>query len=133
MLKETGFAITISSGVITAKETDTVLSVANLMKENNIGAVVIVKGEKIAGIVSERDIVRKVVCNELPLKTTKVKEIMTEKVVTADIKDGLSKIHEIMCNAPFRHLPIIKNGKLTGIVSSRNLLSALTPRQHLAK
>src|SRR3989338_3637758 len=121
MLKEGGFAISISSGVIVAKEHDTVLDVANLMKKHNIGAVVILRNEKIVGIVSERDIVRKVVCNSLSAKNLFTKDIMTKDVVTADIKDCLNKIHEIMCTATFRHLPIVSSGKLIGIVSSRNL------------
>ncbi|MFA5060572.1 MAG: CBS domain-containing protein [Candidatus Omnitrophota bacterium] len=133
MLKETGFAITISSGVVVAEETDTALSVANLMRDHNIGAVVILKNEKIVGIVSERDIVRKVVCKQLSAKTIKIKQIMTSEVVTADIKDGLNKIHEIMCQSPFRHLPIVKSGKLIGIVSSRNLISSLAPKNFSKK
>lgn len=128
MLRQTGFAISITSGVVVAGENDTVFDIANLMKRHNIGAVVILKKEKIAGIVSERDIVRKVICCQLPVHKTKVRSIMTRKVVTADICQGLNKIHEIMCMAPFRHLPIVKDGKLIGIVSSRNLVAALSPK-----
>ena len=128
MLKETGFAISISSGVIVAAENDTVFSAAELLKKHNIGALVVLRGEKIVGIISERDIVRRVVCENRSAHKTKVKEIMTKEVVTADIKDGLSRIHEIMCTATFRHLPIVRDGKLIGIVSSRNLISSLTPK-----
>ena len=125
MLKQGGFAISITSGVIVAKEDDTIFDVSQLMKKHNIGAVVILKHEKIVGILSERDVVQRAVCSELPVKKTKVKEIMTRQVITADLKDGLNKIHEIMCSAPFRHLPIVSNGKLIGIVSSRNLIAGL--------
>ena len=129
MLKETAFAISITSGVIVAAENDTVFSLAQLLKKHNIGAVVILRGEKIVGIVSERDIVRRVVCEGLSSKNVKVKEIMTKNIVTADIRHGLNRIHEIMCSAPFRHLPIVRDGKLIGIVSSRNLISALSPKK----
>ena len=128
MLKETGFAISITSGVIVTGENDTVYSVAELLKKHNIGALVVLRGEKIVGIISERDIVRRVVCENRSAHKTKVKEIMTKNVITADIKDGLNRIHEIMCAAPFRHLPIVRDGKLIGIVSSRNLISSLTPK-----
>ena len=128
MLKETGFAISITSGVIVTGENDTVYSVAELLKKHNIGALVVLRSEKIVGIISERDIVRRVVCENRSAHKTKVREIMTKEVVTADIKDGLSRIHEIMCAAPFRHLPIVRDGKLIGIVSSRNLISSLTPK-----
>ena len=129
MLQERGFAISISSGVVVAKESDTALFISNLLKTHNIGAVVILRGEKIVGILSERDIVRKVVCSELSPKKIKAEEIMTKNVVTADIRDGLNKIHDIMCTATFRHLPIVRNGKLIGIVSSRNLLPSITPKK----
>ena len=129
MIQEYGFAISISSGVVVAKENDTVLFIANLLKKHNIGAVVILRNDKIAGIVSERDIVRKVVCESLSAKKLKAKDIMTREVVTADIKDGLNKVHEIMCTSPFRHLPIVKDGKLIGIVSSRNLIGSLSPKR----
>ena len=129
MLRQSGFAISITSGVVVAKEADTVLFLANLLRKHNIGAVVILRSEKIVGIVSERDIVKKVVCHSLSPQRVKVKDIMTKEVVTADIKEGLNKIHEIMCTAPFRHLPIVKDGRLIGIVSSRNLISSLTPKK----
>ena len=115
--------------MIVTKETDTCLHVANLMKEHNIGAVVVLKNEKIVGIVSERDILRKVLCERLSPEKTKVKAIMTKNVVTADIKEGLNKIHEIMCTASFRHLPIVDKGKLIGIVSNRNLISSISPKR----
>ncbi len=129
MLRETGFAISISRGVVVAEKDDTILDVAQLLKKHNIGAVVILEGEKIVGIVSERDIVRKVVCAGLPPQSTRAEDIMTKGVVTADIKEGLNRIHEIMCTAPFRHLPIVENGKLIGIVSNRNLISAILPKK----
>lgn len=128
MFKQTGFAISISSGVIVGSESDTVLFLADLMKKHNIGAIVILKNEKISGIVSERDIVRKVICEKKSPQKTKAKDIMTKNVVTADIRDGLNKIHEIMSSATFRHLPIVKEGKLIGIVSSRNLIGSLSPK-----
>ena len=128
MFKQGGFAISISSGVIVGKETDTVFSIAGLMKQHNIGAVVVLRDEKIVGIISERDIVRKVVCTKLSAEKVKVKDIMTKNVITADIRDGLNKIHEIMSSAPFRHLPIVRDGKLIGIVSSRNLIGTLSPK-----
>lgn len=129
MLKETGFALTITSGVIVAKESDSILLAAELMKKNNIGAVVVLRKDKIAGIISERDIVHKMVCGGLSAKETKIKDVMTKKVITADIKDGLLKIHEIMRSASFRHLPITRDGKLIGIVSNRNLLSSFSAKK----
>ena len=128
MLKNTGFAISISSGVVVAKENDSVFEVSQILRKHKIGAVVILRGEKIVGILSERDVVWKVVCEGLSPQKIKAKDIMTREVVTADIRDGLNKIHEIMCAAPFRHLPIVREGKLIGIVSSRNLIGSVSPK-----
>ena len=128
MLKNTGFAISISSGVVVAKEADSVFEVSQILRKHKIGAVVILRGEKIVGILSERDVVWKVVCEGLSPLKIKARDIMTKEVVTADIRDGLNKIHEIMCSAPFRHLPIVREGKLIGIVSSRNRIGSLSPK-----
>ncbi len=129
MLRKSGFAIAITSGVIVGRENDTIFSIANLLKKHNIGAVVILKGEKIVGILSERDIVRKVICNSLSPKKVKAREIMTREVVTVDIREGLNKIHEIMCTAAFRHLDIVRDGKPIGTVSSRYHIGSLTPKK----
>ena len=53
----------------------------------------------------------------------KAKEIMTKDVITVQCNEGLDKIYEIMCEAPFRHLPILDGDRLVGMVSNRDLLS----------
>jgi len=115
----------LSRGVIVADEDTSALDIARLMQEHNIGAVIIMRGEQVVGIVSERDIARRVTANELPSKTTKAKDFMTKQVVTAEFKDGLDKIYEILCNLKFRHLPIMDNGKLVGIASQRDVIDSL--------
>ena len=120
-----GFYMILSRGVIVADEDTSALDIARLMQEHNIGAVIIMRGEQVVGIVSERDIARRVTANELPSKTTKAKDFMTRQVVTAEFKDGLDKIYEILCNLKFRHLPIMDNGKLVGIASQRDVIDSL--------
>ncbi|MDD5069146.1 MAG: CBS domain-containing protein [Candidatus Omnitrophica bacterium] len=128
MEKKRAFGMILSRGVIVAGENSTVLHVSNLMVEENIGAVVIIRGEKVVGIVSERDIVRRVVHKNLSSKKTKAKDIMTTNVVTAEFKDGLDKIYQTLCNVKFRHLPITDNGDLVGMASQRDVLYSLTPK-----
>jgi len=120
-----GFYMILSRGVIVADEDTSALDIARLMQEHNIGAVIIMRGEQVVGIVSERDIARRVTANELPSKATKAKDFMTKQVVTAEFKDGLDKIYEILCNSKFRHLPIMDNGKLVGIASQRDVIDSL--------
>jgi CBS domain-containing protein len=125
MQKQRGFSMVISRRVIVANENDTALYLAALMAENDIGAVVILKGDKLAGIVSERDIVRRVVAKGASPAKTKVKSFMTTDVISANFEDGLDNIYQSLCHAKFRHLPILYKGKLIGIVSQRDVLYGL--------
>ena len=125
MEKQRAFSIIISRGVIGAGENDTATYASKLMDENNIGAIVIMKGEKLVGIVSERDIVRKVVALGLEPDTTKIKDFMTRNVVAADMENGLNNIYQTLCKSKFRHLPIMHKGKLVGIASQRDVLYGL--------
>lgn len=129
MQKQRAFSMVISRGVIVAGENNTATDTAKLMDENNIGAVVILRGEKLVGIVSERDIVRRVIAKGLSPDKTKVKDFMTKEVVTANFEDGLDDIYKTLCLARFRHLPIMKDGKLIGIASQRDVLYGLRPKK----
>jgi len=118
----------LSQGVIVAKEDATALELACLMEGNNIGAVVILDGERVVGIVSERDVVRRVVSKGLSPDKVHAKDFMTKDVKAAEFKDGIDKIYETLCVTHFRHLPIMDNGKLVGIASQRDVLYSLAPR-----
>ena len=117
------FNLILTKEIITADENTTVPDMVSLMVKFNIGAVVIMRGEKLVGIVSERDIVRRVVGKHLSLKTTKAKDFMTKKVVTAELSEGFANIRQKLFNLKFRHLPIINKGKLVGIASQRDIFS----------
>lgn len=125
---ERAFAMKISKGLIIAKPDDCVYDVAHLMKDHDIGAVVIMENEKLAGIVSERDIVRRLIIKKMDPCTTCVKDIMTKQVTTANLKDGLDKIYGMLCEIPFRHLPIMDGDKLVGITSKRDILYSIKPQ-----
>ncbi len=130
---KTAFAIKITRGVVTVHENDTAFEISQIMEEEDIGAVVVIRNGKIAGMVSERDIVRRVVAKRKNPFETRVKEFMTKDVVTAQYSDGLEKIHQMMCKLPFRHLPILDGQKLIGIVSNRDILYSLRTRLGVAK
>lgn len=133
MAKKIAFSMIISRGVIVAGENDTVTYVSKLMNEHDIGAVVVLKGEKIVGIVSERDVVRRVVAVGLSPTTTRVAEVMTKDVVTAKYESGLDNIYRTLCSVKFRHLPILKDNKLIGIASQRDILYGLKMRYDIRK
>lgn len=119
----------ISKEVISATEESTALEVARLMKEHDIGAVVILRDEKLTGIVSERDLAIRVIACGLPPDKTQVKDFMTTEVVRVDFKQGLNKIYQTLCEMKFRHLVIMDGPKLVGITSRRDLLDALAGRK----
>ncbi|MGE5197506.1 MAG: CBS domain-containing protein [Deltaproteobacteria bacterium] len=123
--KTRAFYMILSKGVIVSDENATAIDIARLMQEHNVGAVIIMQGEKLVGIVSERDIARRVIAKDLPAKTTKAKDFMTTEVVTAEFKEGLDKIYDILSHSQFRHLPIMDNDKLVGIASQRDVLFGL--------
>jgi CBS domain-containing protein len=123
--KVRAFYMILSRGVIVADEDATAIDIARLMAEHNVGAVIIMRGDTLVGIVSERDIARRVTAKDLPGRTTKAKDFMTKDVVTAEFKEGLDKIYEILSHSQFRHLPIMDNGKLIGIASQRDILFGL--------
>jgi len=130
MKKQRAFSMIISRGVVMAGEDSSAIDVARLMDENNIGAVVVLKGEKLIGIVSERDITRRVVARGLSPEKTKVKDFMTINVVTAEFKDGLDHIYQQLCQIKFRHLAIMDKGTLVGIASQRDVLYGLVPKKN---
>jgi CBS domain-containing protein len=105
------------AAVVTAKPDDTVHAVGTLLTSRKVGAVVVLDGETIAGIVSERDIVRTVAeRGELALKLP-VAEIMTRKLEVCTPSDTVLALMNKMTDRRIRHLPVVVDGKLAGIVS----------------
>lgn len=104
------------------RSTDRVRDVARSMSEKNIGAIAVVDAGKLVGIFSERDIMSRVVAPGLNPDETTVAKVMTKDLVVGDlhedVEDALRKMHAVGC----RHLPIVDNGKLVGIISLRDLL-----------
>ncbi|TRZ49242.1 CBS domain-containing protein [bacterium] len=129
MEKQLAFSMVISRGVVVANENNTAIDIANLLSEHNIGAVVILREEKLVGIVSERDIVRRVVAKGLSPEKAKAKDFMTKEVVTANLEDGLDNIYKKLCSVSFRHLPIMEGKRVFGIVSQRDILYGLRKKE----
>lgn len=118
----------ITRDVVTASEEATAWDLARLMRENDIGVVVIVRGDEVVGIVSERDITRRVVAEKISPLDIKAKDFMTKEVVSVELREGLNKIYQVLCESKFRHLIIMDRGKLMGITSRRDLLEGLSSK-----
>ena len=95
----------------------TVFEALTMLSKHDIGALVVMNGEILSGIFSERDYARKVILSGKSSKETFVKEIMTEKVKCISPQNNIEDCMKIMTESRFRHLPVLKDDKVLGIVS----------------
>jgi CBS domain-containing protein len=106
-----------SHDVVTIGPDATVRELIALLAEHNVGALVVSDdGEQVTGIVSERDVVRRLHADAGVLDTA-VREIMTAEVRTCAGDDGLTDLMQLMTEHRIRHVPVVADGRLTGIIS----------------
>ncbi|MFH0990671.1 MAG: CBS domain-containing protein [bacterium] len=96
-----------------------------LMAEKNIGALIVVEGEQLAGIFSERDYARKIILKGRFSHDTTVKDIMTSDVVSVKLDQSIEECMMLLSNYRIRHLPVVENEKLIGIISIGDVVKAL--------
>jgi len=110
---------------------ETVLTAISLMAQVNIGAILVQKDDTISGIFTERDYLQKIALKSLSSKDTKVGDVMTSPVISAEPGDSIQQCMETMTTCHCRHLPVVENGKLLGIVSIGDLVKKmLDEKQH---
>ena len=107
----------------------TVYDALKVMAEKNIGAVLVIENGELIGIISERDYARKVALSGKSSKDTSVKEIMTEKVVYVRPDQSIEECMAIMTEKHFRHLPVIDDGALIGVISIGDVVHAVISEQ----
>jgi len=107
---------------ISAEIHQTVLDVARLMVDHNIGAVPVLKQGDLMGIFSERDLMNRVVVEGKDPARTPVSDVMTEDPLTVDPNDSLETCMTLMRRHGFRHLPVCSGRELRGVVSLRDIL-----------
>ena len=114
---------------VTFGENDTVINAVKAMTKENYGSVVIVDKEfKVKGIVTERDLMKKLLFNSMNPKTSKLKDIMTSPVKVADKDDEMVEWLRQMSNERFRHVPVVdKSGKLINSMSQGDFVSYSWP------
>ena len=103
----------------------TVFEALQLMAENNLGAVLVIKNDRVVGIMSERDYARKIVLQGKHSKDTPVKEIMSSLVIYVNTSLSVEECMALMINKRIRHLPVIDNGRLSGIISIGDVVNAI--------
>jgi CBS domain-containing protein len=95
----------------------TVFEAISMMAEKNVGALPVLEDSRLVGMISERDYARKVILLGRGSRETTVAEIMTSNVRTIRLDDSVQDCLEVMTENRIRHLPVLEDGKLTGIIS----------------
>lgn len=118
--------------VISVSPDATLISALELMSDRNVGAVLVLDQEGgIQGLFSERDFVRKIIIKGRTMESTKVKEIMTTRVLYVKPDTTLSDCMELMTEKRIRHLPVLDGDKPIGIVSIGDVVKAMLRQQEL--
>jgi CBS domain-containing protein len=113
------------SGVHALGPDATIFEALRLMADKNIGAILILSGDEVAGIVSERDYARKVVLLGKTSKDTPVREIMTTNVICVEPGWTADQCMALMTEKRIRHLPVVEEGKVVGIISIGDVVRAV--------
>ncbi|MWV14454.1 CBS domain-containing protein [Pseudomonas sp. L-22-4S-12] len=108
---------------------DSVLAAMQLMAEKGIGALVVLENGRLAGIVSERDYARKVALLERSAFSAKVREIMTADVITVGPRHTTQQCMQLMTDRHLRHLPVLAEGELIGLLSIGDLVKQTIAEQ----
>ena len=106
-----------------------VFDALSMLADKNIGALVVVTNDDLVGIVSERDYARKVVLQDKSSRETLVSEIMTPDPVTVTPSDTVGACMALMTDNRFRHLPVVEDGKLLGVISIGDVVRAVIEEQ----
>ena len=105
------------------------LDAVKVMAEKGIGALVVMSKGQLLGIISERDYVRKVVLLDTVASTVLVSEIMTSELITVGLRDTLSGCMQLMTDRRLRHLPVIAEGEMIGLLSIGDLVKETIAEQ----
>jgi len=110
----------------------TTYNALEIMAEKNVGALLVMEKEKVVGIFSERDYARKVILKDKSSKNTSVGELMTREVFYIDAKSTLEESMALMTAKRIRHLPVLKNNRLIGIVTLGDVVRQIISDQQFA-
>ena len=108
---------------------DTVLDALRVMADRNIGAVLVMHGDALAGILSERDYARKMVLHGKASRDTLVREVMTSAVVSVTPAWSCDQCMALMTERHVRHLPVVQDGHVVGVISIGDVVRAVV-REH---
>ncbi|SDY72403.1 CBS domain-containing protein [Lysobacter sp. yr284] len=108
-----------------------VIEAIRLMAEKRIGAVLVMDGARLAGILSERDYARKIVLQGRSSADTPVRDIMTAQVISVSLGDTAERCMQLVTDKRIRHLPVLEDGQVVGVVSIGDLVKAVIEDQRV--
>ena len=120
------------SGIFAIAPEASVLDCVKLLAEKSIGAVLVMDGERLVGIISERDYARKVVLQGRSSKDTRVREIMTADVLSVTPQQTNEECMALMTENRVRHLPVVDGDKVIGVISIGDLVRNIIEEQQAA-
>ncbi len=115
--------------ILSVDANETVFRALEIMAEHAIGSLLVMDGEKVAGLFSERDYARGIILKGRTSKETKVTEIMTRQIVVVAPEQSIEECMAIMTEKRVRHLPVMQDDKLVGIISIGDLVKAIIEEQ----
>ncbi len=116
-------------GIVTIAASASVLDAIKLMADKAIGSLLVMDGDDLIGIVTERDYARKVIIKGRSSESTEVGEIMTKDVITASTNQTVAHCMSVMSDRRIRHLPVVEEDKVVGILSIGDLVQAIIADQ----
>ncbi|NQV86348.1 MAG: CBS domain-containing protein [Woeseiaceae bacterium] len=116
-------------GIISIAADASVLDAIKIMAVKGIGSLLVMQDDKLLGIVTERDYARKVIVKGRSSQSTEVREIMTADVCTATLHDTVNKCMTVMTERKIRHLPVLDDGVVVGMISIGDLVQAIISDQ----
>lgn len=131
MSKVTDILASKGSRVHTIGHTATVYDAISKMVEHNVGSLIVMNGDAIHGIITERDYLRRIVLEGRKSRDTRVMEVATEQLVCVDPDRDVDACMSIMTQERIRHLPIIEGGKLAGILSIGDVVKYLSAEREV--
>ncbi|MFA9186948.1 CBS domain-containing protein [Flavobacterium sp. FBOR7N2.3] len=117
------------SNVYSIVSSISVYDAIKVMGEKNVGAILIIEEGQLKGILSERDYARKIVLKGKSSKNTLVNEIMVSKVITVQPTDDLDYCMEMMISRRIRHLPVVEDDKVIGLISIGDVVKSIIEKQ----
>ena len=113
--------------VLTVKSDDVICAAVRIFNKKHIGALMVMDGEEIKGIISERDVVQKIYTENGDIKGAIICDVMTpaDKLITCGLNKNIDEVMSLMTSHKIRHIPVVENNKLVGIISIGDIIKAI--------